>query len=458
MHDTGGRNWGAMMGELISIADTAVKKGLDLGADEIEVLLLRGESTEVALENNDIHIGRTDVRSGTGIRVFRNRGLGFASINSIEEKEIFDAIERALQLAGHAPPEPWNELPDKAPLKTVSGLYDPESESFGTGNALEMASEMLNTAKDFDKRITIDSGTFSANRGEEAIANSRGVQAEERTSSFLWFIMGMAIDGDEVSNLDYSIRFTHSVGRIDVEKVAMEFAQRVTSSLGAKSVESHEGSVILSPDAGKLLLGTVLTHAVSSDNVQKGMSQFAEKMGVEVSSKDLSVTDDGLLKDGLATSSFDREGIPHQRIKLVENGVLKSYIYNTKTAFKDSVKSTGNASGDERQPPEVGTTNVIIDGGRKSLEDIVAETEHGLIVRRLSGYPDPLSGDFSAVVKGGFLVKNGEMVQPVTDTMITGNVFDVLGRIEAVSKDTERVMNFTIPSIKVKGVNITGKS
>jgi PmbA protein len=447
-----------MMGELISIADTAVKKGLDLGADEIEVLLLRGESTEVALENNDIHIGRTDVRSGTGIRVFRNRGLGFASINSIEEKEIFDAIERALQLAGHAPPEPWNELPDKAPLKTVSGLYDPESESFGTGNALEMASEMLNTAKDFDKRITIDSGTFSANRGEEAIANSRGVQAEERTSSFLWFIMGMAIDGDEVSNLDYSIRFTHSVGRIDVEKVAMEFAQRVTSSLGAKSVESHEGSVILSPDAGKLLLGTVLTHAVSSDNVQKGMSQFAEKMGVEVSSKDLSVTDDGLLKDGLATSSFDREGIPHQRIKLVENGVLKSYIYNTKTAFKDSVKSTGNASGDERQPPEVGTTNVIIDGGRKSLEDIVAETEHGLIVRRLSGYPDPLSGDFSAVVKGGFLVKNGEMVQPVTDTMITGNVFDVLGRIEAVSKDTERVMNFTIPSIKVKGVNITGKS
>jgi PmbA protein len=446
-----------MMGDLLSIADTGVKKGLDLGADEIEVLLLRGESTEVALENNDIHIGRTDVRSGTGIRVFRNKGLGFASSNSVEEKDIFEAIKRALQLAGHAPPEPWNQLPDKAPLKAVGGLYDPESEGFGTDNALQLASEMLNIAKDFDRRITIDTGTFSAQRSEEAIANSRGVQAEEKTSSFLWFIMGMAIDGDEVSNLDYSIRFTHSVGKIDVEEVAMEFAQRVTSSLGAKSVESYEGSVILSPDAGKLLLGTVLAHAVSSDNVQKGMSQFGGKMGEEVSSPDLSVTDDGLLKDGLATSSFDREGLPHQRIELIENGILRSYIYNSKTAFKDSVKSTGNASGDERQSPGVGTTNVIMEGGKTRFEDIVGETEHGLIVRRLSGYPDPLSGDFSAVVKGGFMVKNGEIVQPVTDTMISGNVFDLLRRIDAVSKDRERVMNFTLPSIKVEGVSVTGK-
>jgi len=242
-----------------------------------------------------------------------------------------------------------------------------------------------------------------------------------------------------------------------VEEVAMEFAQRVTSSLGAKSVESYEGSVILSPDAGKLLLGTVLAHAVSSDNVQKGMSQFGGKMGEEVSSPDLSVTDDGLLKDGLATSSFDREGLPHQRIELIENGKLRSYIYNSKTAFKDSVKSTGNASGDERQSPGVGTTNVIMEGGKTRFEDIVGETEHGLIVRRLSGYPDPLSGDFSAVVKGGFMVKNGEIVQPVTDTMISGNVFDLLRRIDAVSKDRERVMNFTLPSIKVEGVSVTGK-
>ncbi|MCK5290495.1 MAG: TldD/PmbA family protein [Thermoplasmata archaeon] len=445
------------MGQLLSIADTAVNKGLKLGADEIEILLLRGESTEVALENNDIHIGRTDVRSGTGIRVFKKKGLGFASTNSVNEKDIVNAIERALQLAGHAPSEPWNELPDKAPLKDVDGLYDPESESFETEDALQMATEMLNTAKDFDERITVDKGTFSAHRGEEAIANSRGVQAEEKTSSFLWFIMGMAIEGEEVSNLDYSIRFTHNVRKIDVGKVAEEFAERVTSSLGAKSVGSFEGPVILGPDAGKLLLGTVLTHAINSDNVQKGMSQFGEKIGEEVCSTNLSVMDDGLLEDGLATSSFDREGLPHQRIGLIENGILKSYIYNTKTASKDSVRSTGNASGDERQSPGVGTTNVVIEDGKKRFEDIVGETEHGLIVRRLSGYPDPLSGDFSAVVKGGFLVKNGDMVQPVTDTMISGNVFDLLRRIDAVSKERERVMSFTLPSIKVEGVSVTGK-
>ncbi|MEE9115853.1 MAG: TldD/PmbA family protein, partial [Thermoplasmata archaeon] len=414
-----------MTGNLLSIADNAVKKGLGLGADEVEVFLLRGESTEVALENNDIHIGRTDVRSGTGIRVFKKKGLGFASTNSVEEKDVTNAIERALQLAGHAPPEPWNELPDRTPLTHVSGLYDPDSEGFDTEDALQMAAEMLNTAKGSDERITVDSGIFSAQRGEEAIANSRGMEAEERSSSFMYYIAGMAIDGIEVSNVDYSLRFTHNVGKIDVGKVAREFAQRVTSSLGAKSVESFSGSVILGPDAAKLLLGTVLMHAVNSDNVQKGMSQFGKKIGEEVCSTNLSVMDDGLLEDGLATSSFDREGLPHQRIGLIENGKLKSYIYNTKTAFKDSVKSTGNASGDEKESPGVGATNVVIDGGEQSFEDIVGETKHGLIVRRLSGYPDPLSGDFSAVVKGGFLVKNGDIVQPVTDTMISGNVFDL---------------------------------
>lgn len=446
-----------MMTDLLSIAETAVKKGLNLGADEVEVFLLSGDTTEVALENNDIHIGRTDVKSGAGIRVFKDRGLGFASTNCIEEKDIKEAIERALQLASHAPPEPWNELPDEVPLKDIGGLYDPESEGFETEDTLQMAAGMLNTAKDFDERITVESGVFSAYRGDEAIASSRGIQAEEKSSSFLYYIMGMAIDGDEVSNLDYSIEFTHRVKKVDAEKVSREFAERAVSSLGAKSVESFEGSVILGPDAGKLLLGTVLTHAVNSDNVQKDMSQFAGKMDEVVGSKNLSITDDGLLEDGFATSSFDREGIPHQRLELVKNGVLKSYLYNTKTAFKDDVKSTGNASGDEKQSPGVGSTNVVINAGQKRFEDIVSGTEHGLIVRRLSGFPEALSGDFSAVVKGGFLVKNGEVVQPVTDTMISGNVFSLMNAIDAVSRERERTMNFTIPHIMVSGINVTGK-
>jgi len=445
------------MSELISIAESAVKKALNSGADEAEVYLLNSENTQVALENNDVHIGRTDVTSGTGIRVFIGKGLGFASINSVEEKDIMTTIERAIQLARHAPPEPWNELPDEAKLEKVEGLYDPESEGFDTEDALGMATDMLGAAKDADNRITVDSGVFSAQRGGEAIANSRGIGAEEGSSVFVYYIAGMAIDGDEVSNMDYSLRVTHSVRRIEVLKVANEFAERVISSLGAKSVDSFEGSVILGPDAGKLLLGTVLSHAVNSDNVQKGMSKFDGRLEEKVSGSDLTVTDDGLLDDGLATSSFDREGLPHGQVKLIENGELKSFIYNTKTAFKDDTGSTGNASGDERQSPGVGTTNVVFGCGRQSFDEMVGETERGLIVRRLSGHPDPLSGDFSAVVKGGFLVEKGEIIQPVTNTMISGNVFGLLDNIEAISRDRERVMNFIIPQIKVGGVMVTGE-
>lgn len=445
------------MNDLLSVAEWAVKKGLNLGADEVEVYLLNGEGTEVALENNDIHIGRTDVRSGAGIRVFKSKGLGFASCNSIEEEEIGRAIERALQLANHAPPEPWNELPEKVPLKKVEGLYDADSESLGTEDALSLAKDMLNSVKDTDDRITVESGVFSAQRGDEAIASSRGVQAEEKASIFMYYIMGMALDGDEVSNLDYSLRFTHQVSRIDVDDAANEFTERVISSLGAKTVKSFEGPVILGPDAGKQLLGTVLGHAVNSDNVQKEMSKFAGRLGEAVASSQLNVVDDGVLDDGFATSSFDREGLSHSEVHLIDSGRLESFLYNTKTGIKDNVPSTGNASGDEKQSPGVATTNVVVEGGDMDLEGMIAETKRGLIVRRLSGYPDPLSGDFSAVVKGGFVVQNGEIVQPVTDTIISGNVFKLTDNIEAISKDQERVLNFVIPHIRVGGVTITGK-
>jgi PmbA protein len=445
------------MGDLLPTADFGVKKGLELGADEVEMILMEAENSEVVLENNDIHIGRTDIRSGAGVRIFKDKGLGFASINTTDEKDIVNAVERALQLAAHAPPEPWNELPDKVPLKKIEGLYDPEIEGYETADILEMSSEMLGAAKERDQRITVESGVFSVGKGYGAIANSRGIEAEERTSIFVYYLVGMAVDGQEVSNLDYSVDFTYEAKRIDVLKVANEFAERVISSLGAKSVKSFEGPAILGPDTGRLLLGTVVGNAIDSDSVQKGMSKFANKRGEHVANSHLTITDDGLLEGGLATSSFDREGLPHRQIKLIEKGELKSFIYNTKTAKKEDTESTGNASGSERHPPGIGSTNFVVDSGGTDYEDMVSGIDHGIIVRRLSGYPEVISGDFSAVVKGGFLIEKGEIVQPVTDAMVSGNVFDIIENIDAVSKERETILNYIFPHIEVGKVFVTGK-
>lgn len=445
------------MSDLLSYADFGIKKGLELGADEAEVFLFRGENTEVSLGNNDIYDGSTHVTSGLGLRVFRNKGMGFASTNNINEKEIAKTVESALQLARHAPPEPWNELPDKAPLKGLQGLYDPKAEGFQTEEALESAIQLLNIAREHDERVTVKSGTFAATRGEEAIANSRGIEAEEKSSNFMYYLVGMAIDGSEVSNMDFSIDFTHHVGNIDVSKVAEDFAERVISSLGAKPTESFEGPAILGPDVGRALLGGVISHAVNSDNVQKGMSRFGDQMGEEVASDCLSLMDDGLLKDGFSTSSFDREGLPHGSLTLIERGELKSFLFNTKTARKGKEKSTGNASGDHRNPPSVGTTNFVVEKGESRYEDMVSSIKHGIIVRRISAFPDVVSGDFSAVVKGGFLIEKGEIVRPVTDTMISGNVFEIMKNIEDVSIERETVLSYTFPHTKIGEVTVTGK-
>lgn len=443
------------MDNLLETCEKTVERAIAGGADEAEAYAVRGKSIEVELQKNDIQIAKSMTSYGLGVRVFRNGSLGFAFSNSFGEDETRESVERALGIAGAAPADEHNGLPDPTPLEPIEGISDPDAESFDVGRAVEQTLAMLNTAREFDARVTVDGGGLTGQYGTKAIVSSKGVRAEESGSSYYCLIMGMATDGDTVSSFDYQFESSRMASGIDPEAVAREFAENVVSTLGAVKGEGFKGAVILSPKAASEILAYPVAYAVRASSVQKGTSKFAGKLGDRAASEHVTIVDDSALKDGLATTSFDREGLRPAVLPIMERGVLRNFLYDAYTARKDGRSSTGHAVGGASSVPSVGTTNVVWSAGETSLADMIAGVDRGLLVTRFSGNVDPVSGDFSGSVKGGRMIRDGSLAEPLCATMIAGNTFELLPGIPAVSRERERLFSDELPYVRLDGVAVS---
>jgi PmbA protein len=319
-----------------------------------------------------------------------------------------------------------------------------------------MAADMLKSAKSYDSRVSVDSGNFNSQVFTHALVNSNGIELREKASVFSWSIMGMAIEAAEISSFDYQVGGSHYIKDIDVYNTAIEFAETVVKSLGTRKIEeSFKGEMLLTPMAANEMIEEVVAYAINSDAVQKKSSQFAGKLGKQVASDLLTVEDDATNVDGLNASSFDREGVFHRRNLVIEKGVLKKFLYNTHTANKDGVRSTGNAGGSTSSPPTVSTTNFLVKPMRSSVDTLVSEMDRGIIISRFSGNVNPVNGDFSGVVKGGQLVMDGEIKYAVKEVMVAGNVFEALHRLNGISRERKAIYGSILPYMRLDGISFT---
>ncbi len=388
---------------ILDLLHYAVKQAEALGASDAEAYAATSSESEVFIENNDLKQAKSQRISAIGIRVLLGGSLGFYSINDLTKSRIREATAMAIKIARASPKDRHNVLPGKSKSNALRGIYDKNAESFQASDVARMAAEMLEAAKSYDNRISVDSGNFNAEVATHALANSNGIELKERASVFSWSIMGMAVENGDISSFDYQLGGSHFVKDIDVCSTAT--------------------------DAGKI--------------------------GKQVASELLTVEDDATNVEGLNASSFDREGVPHHRNIVIEKGVLKKFLYNTYTARKDGVRSTGNASGSTSSPPLVSTTNFLIKPSRSNFDTLVSEIRHGIIISRFSGNVNPVNGDFSGVVKGGRLVSNGTIQYAVKEVMVAGNVFEALRHLNGISKERKVIYDSILPYMRFDGISFT---
>jgi PmbA protein len=446
--------------ELLDVCRDAVRRARAAGAEQAEVYAVASLESRVNLEADDVSSAQSDEEERFGIRVRARGATGFAATNDPARASIGAAIASALALARVSPPDPWGDLPAPRAVAPVAGLCDPALEELGVEAIARLVGELAGRTRALDARVRIDSGSVSVSVASRALASSQGIEICERGTDAGAVLFGMAVDGERVGSFDVEHLAVCSRAELmeQIEGAPARFVERVVSSLEPGEGETFRGTLVLSHDAVAEFLLPALVSSLSAQSVRTGRSRLAGRIGERIAPPSFGLLDDGTLAGRPGSASFDREGLPHRPLALVERGELRSFLWNTHEAhaLARDEGSTGHGAGGTQGPPAIGPTNLLVAPGDLDERGLVAEVERGILLRRFSGNSDPVSGDFSGVAKGSFLLRRGEPPRAVQETLISGNVYDLLAALSGVGRELRWIGgSLRTPMLRLEGVSVT---
>ena len=440
-------------------ADELLARARSLGADEAEVCASQTQAVHVRFEKGDLKLTTVDEGARLGLRVFRERRLGFSSTNQTDPDSLQRTAGDANALARLSPPDEANVLPRPTGQARDLGLGRSSVAQLGVAEVVEVGRDLVARALAVDPRVAIDQASVQLARSSVLVRSSAGARAAEEDAALSLSLFGMAIDAEDVGGFDYWAATVRERAELEaaVAETVARFTSAVLGNLGAGAAETYRGPVLLSPAAFQSMFLSPFVAAASAKAVQRGRSALAGKLGERVAIEGLSIVDDPHDPELNGVGAFDREGLPTARYPLLEEGVLRGYLYDGYAAQVEGRASTAHAVGDTRSVPGIGPHGLCVAPGRGgSPEDLMRALDRGLLVQRFSGSVDPASGDFSGVAKSARWIEHGALVRPVRETLVSGNLFALLPRIVALSSGHESVMGSAkVPWVLVEGISVT---
>jgi TldD protein len=272
------------------------------------------------------------------------------------------------------------------------------------------------------------------------IANSTGELIEDEKVDSVFLVVIVASDGKVIQTGYEPIGGFSGFEFFDAnppEKVVKAACNRAIMMLSARPAPAGTMPVVLSSEAGGTMVHEAVGHGLEADLAINGFSVYKEHLGKQVASSLITVIDDATIPGKRGSFSFDDEGIPAQRTVLIDKGILKTYMYNRITAEKANTKSTGNGRRQSyKYRPVVRMTNTIIEPGVDDPSSIIKDTPSGLFVRKMGGgQVNTITGNFVFEVQEGYLIKNGQVSDPVRGATLTGSGPEVLKKIDRVGSD-----------------------
>ena len=443
------------MPELPDLCAAAVEAAED--AEQVEAFGEERTTTEVQAHRGEVEGLSFSESRGVGVRVIVDGRLGFAYAADPSLDEVRATVVRARENAALATPDEHNALPAAESIEPLEGLFFDSLAGLSTADKVPVALDLERIATSTDPRVTkTDAVRYGDGVGRVAIASTAGVRAEYRGTG-CWAVVVTLAERDGETQTGYSFKIARRLEDLDPASVATEAVERSARMLGATKPETARVPVLLDPFAASSFVG-VLAGALSAEAVQKGRSLFADLVGERVGSEVLTLADDGRLLEGPGAEPFDGEGVPSGRTELLTAGVLNGFLHNTYTARRGGTRSTGNATRGYRSTPGVGTTNLFVQRGERSLEELLLRAEGGVLIQDVSGVhsgANPISGEFS-VGATGLRIGGGELGEPVREMTIASTVPDMLHGIAAVGSDLRWFSSVGVPSILIGEMTLAG--
>ncbi len=300
-------------------------------------------------------------------------------------------------------------------------------------------------------------------KGGAKIFNSKGLELEEN-SHLCYAVVSVVVEKNDDNKIGTDFWIGRSFDDFSPIKLATGAVNKGRAKLGASSIESGTFDIIIKNEAMSDLLASFAS-IFYAENVQKGFSVLKGKLQQNIASEKVTICDYGFYKDSIANSSFDSEGVATTNLNILENGVLKTYLHNLKTAKKDGVNPTGNGfKSSYKTGVLTRPTHFFIKNGDIECNQLIKNLKNGLIIDDISGLhagTNTVTGDFS-LLASGFLVFEGEVIRPIDQITIAGNFLELLKNIEYIGNDFKFDMpsgatRFGSPSVLVKNISVAGK-
>jgi len=443
--------------EPLELVQQVLEEALRAGAEGAEGFLLRSRGTVVEVKDGRVETFVLADDAGLGLRVLVDQRMGFTFTSDLSEGGIRPLVENALQGARASAPDPAHRFPGPFPGYPELPIHDPSLQRVPVEEKIARAIALEQAARGFDRRVTrVRKASYRDADYSVVIVNSLGLQTSFAGTSCTTSATVVAEEGG-AAEIGWEFDFSRSFQGLQGEEVGRKAAERAVRMLGARSLPSRRVDVLLEPGVASELLG-LLASALSGEVVRKGKSLLAGKVGQRVGSEQITLVDDGTMLMGLFAAPCDGEGVPSRRTVLIEAGILRGYLYDTIHAVKDGVSSTANARRSSyRTPPEVGPSNLFIEPGQASPEELMQALGEGLLILSALGVhtANPISGDFSIGVQGCW-IEGGKVAFPVRGVTIAGNVVGLLQQVEGVGSDLRFFGQTGSPTLLVRGLQLAG--
>ncbi|HEX8753403.1 MAG TPA: TldD/PmbA family protein [Solirubrobacterales bacterium] len=448
------------MSELSAVARRAVEAATAAGAGEAEAYVARESGREVRVHGGEVESLTAAVQGGVGIRAWIGHRVGYAFGTDLSDAGVAAIAARAAEAARAADEDRFAAPPAPAEAEALAGLSDSSVAGWTAAQVADLALSVERTALAEARVVAVEQAVYADSSEQVAIASSTGVAGEYESSSCFAYLQALA-EGEGSRETGLGFGLARGPDGLDPEAIGAEGAARAVAMIGAVKPASRACPVVFDQTVAASFAG-LLGGGLGANAVQRGRSPFAGRLGEEVASEAFALFDDGRDPEGPASAPFDGEGVPRRRTALIEDGRLRTYLFDTYTATRGDAASTGSASRQGyRSLPTVSTSNLVVAPGSRSPEQLLAEAGDGILVTDVAGLHsgvNPVTGVFS-VGASGRAIRDGQLAEPVREFTIAGDLVSMLRAVSAAGSDARWVPfggSVRTPSLLISELSISG--
>lgn len=419
-------------------------------ADQAEVYQVHRYDTPVQFEANRLKLLETRQSQGIGLRLLHQGRIGISSATHADRPD--QLVESALEAASFGPRAQF-ELPANISGPDVT-VYDEEVENAPLEKMIELGQRVIDDVRRRFPEVQFE-GSVRRQISEITLANSRGGSASYRKSTFSLSFEGLRIRGTDMLFVGESEADCHVIH--DPGDLIDRILQQLEWANQNVAVPSKVMPVLFTPGgAVSTLIGPIL-HAMNGRTVLQGASPLGQRQGQATFDSRLSIWDDATLSFQTGSAPFDDEGIPSRLLSIVDHGIVGQFMYDLQTAAEAGVSSTGSASRGVDTLPSPSARCVRIATGDQSLADMIQSMDEGIIADQFigAGQGNTLAGDFGGNLLLGYRVQRGQVTGRVKDTMVSGNAYEALKQVRAISRESRRLGgSMLVPYFLIDGVTV----